>query len=234
MAWSFVQENAASSITSSPSNLSLPGNTTAGNAVFVAVTYRAAFGAPAISVSDDGSNTWTRDVHLEVQNDGTNYKYLDLYSTVVAAPGDEITVTFTSGSPQNGAIAILEYSGLATSSIFDIAASAAGNNSSPASGTTGATAAANELVLAVMGLTENSENQTSFSSSGYTERSSAMAFFDGAIWVADKDSGSAGATHSMSGSLNNTMRWGAITAVYKIAGGGGGPTGNPWYYRAQQ
>lgn len=232
MAWGFVQSVTSPTITATPASLAYSGNTTVGNTLFCAICFRNAFfGVQTVAITDDAGNTWTQDWRIEVQNDGTNYKYAELWSTpctsaLLTASSHKVNATFNF-APSVAIMGLLEYSGLASASRLDVLASNFGSNTSPASGATAATGAANELVLGAMLLSENGSNNTTFSSSGYTTRAFGTHAFVDMIWVGDKDSGSSGATPSMSGTLSalsGTERWAALTAVYKLAGGGGGLT----------
>jgi hypothetical protein len=92
----------------------------------------------------------------------------------VVQSGDGATVTFAPAVPDSCAGGVLEYSGIVTSSPLDQTASntAGGSPTSIATGTTGATAQASELVIVVAGPHANNShpwNLTSWSA-GYTSQ----------------------------------------------------------------
>jgi hypothetical protein len=221
MAWSFVQQNAAKNLNADPFTLSLPAPLTIGNAAFGVITYRGVFVEPVGVFRDvgGGGNTWTRDLHLTIRNDGTFYFFLDVYSTVVTDAVDDFEFDFTAGAPTNGAIAVLEYSGLAESGMFDVSAGAAAESDSPASGATAATAEESELVVGCLGLPE-AELNTGASADGFTQRAAAFGAFESGIWVGDMDSGADGTPQSITfDALTEAAWWGAATLTYKAAGG---------------
>ncbi len=223
MAFAFVQKadtGTAGMGGLSSKALSFSSNTTVGNRLFCAVTYRKGFGGDVTaSVTDSASNSWSSLLKTTILNDGTFFDYVELFSAQGASQvlsSGNVTTTF-SQSLNDGAMAILEYSGLDTSGTpVDVSVGAGGNSSSPASGSTSATNAANELALSVLGL-PNSDVDSSFTASGYTQRVGAFGLFGvGAIWVGEKSSGTSGTTQSASGTLASSINWGLQVVVCKL------------------
>lgn len=193
-----------------------------GDRVIAAFTYRDVFsGALTVdSVSDSLGNTYARDLRTVITEDGTHYRYVETWSAPVTVTGTPtITVNISSGDPNLLEVAAVVYTGLDTSaSPVDVSVGAAGSGTAVASGSTGSTTAANELVLGVIALPSNGGN-SSLTASGYTLRASLLSAFFYGLWVGDKDSGSSSTTHSIASTLGDSSEWGAQAIVYKLSGG---------------
>jgi hypothetical protein len=238
-AWAFVQKadtgtSGFGGSTIGSKALSFGSNTVAGNRAICVVTYRSAFlGNPSpVTMSDSASNTWTKDGQVTIVADGTSYYYAEIWSAQIATQitsAQSITATFNV-NVQNGAMAILEYSGMntAANAVDGTVGTGATTTTSVTTSNTSAAASANELVIAIMG-EPNGASGTAWSSapSGYTARVSAWGQFGpGIVWVGDKNSGSGG-TESETGTLPSTPGGngaGAVVVIYKVVGGGGGGT----------
>lgn len=137
-------------------SVSLPGAATAGDALIVGVvqTGTQAPGGTAVADNQTG-NTYTRDQTGSIT--GTVSSSTALYSAPNIAASGTFTVTYTPPSSRFCGIAISEYSGVATSALFDVGA-AGGSASSSTTYTTSTTAAnttTDAVAVAVVGNDSN-------------------------------------------------------------------------------
>lgn len=136
-----------------------------------------------------------------------------------------ITVTLSNagGFPMNVGLQCAAASGLLTAAPLDVAVPGTGSSSTPSSGATGATAAANELVLGFYG--DYGEGTTITEGAGYTLAGKHAS--DGGKYQAlmeYKDSGSGGSTQTAGVTLSGAVGgWKMFAVVYKITGGAPSP-----------
>lgn len=227
MAWAFVQAPTPASENNGDGILACTfgGTTTLGNRIIVAITFRRQFNDPLTvsSVVDGQSNTYQQDRFQIIIEDGTNQIYMALWSAQITTAGTStVTVTLSGSAMGIHRVAILEVSGLDTTSTpVDVAASAVGNSTSPNSGATAATAAANEVVIGVLGCPMNG-SASAFTPAGWDMRAELIEQYVSLIWVGTKDSGASASTPSLAGTISEAAYWGALCAVYKLAAGAGG------------
>lgn len=229
MAYAFVRATPGALGTgSSTPAIAFSANTAAGNRAILAIATWWDGGTPTASVSDAKNGSW----HLDVSVVGTegSFKFLlALFSVQLASAlltTDNITITLAASVDNNhvgGYAGVLEYSGLSTATNpIDVSATNNGNSTAPSTGTTGATTAANELVLIAFG--DDALNPSWVGGNpptGYTARVDHMGDSTNAdLWVGEKGSGSSGSTQSGSGTLVTSNPWAMLVAVYKLAGAG--------------
>lgn len=219
MAWAFVQATAGTVAAASSATV-LPGvNITAGNRLVavVCVNYNAAGGT--VTVSDSAANVW----FVESSSIETVDSILTVIASapITAGGGTRPTVTATySTTAFNTLVDVLEYSGLITTSGATASDQKQVNNAStattaPVSGTTAATTAANELVLAAWG--EGLGNATAAVGTGTTDRLKTLNLGTIDLVVSDKDSGATG-TQSVAWTTTSEP-YAAAVVVFKLSGG---------------
>lgn len=130
----------------------LPGPTTVGNGLIVIGSYYG-FNPATAGVSDSRGHTWTRD-YLPATTP-INHA---LYSTILTSAGASHAVTFSGGEIIMN-ITVIEVIGLLASGRFDVGVQTNGSaTASPyTTGSTGALAQADEIVIAALGL-DSGEN----------------------------------------------------------------------------
>lgn len=211
MAWAYVSAGSGSNNTGAALTLTFQ---TTGDAVFgIVITNRSSAGA--ITVSDNKSGTWTTDLTVL---DATNGASLAICSAP-NHPNGGVSTVFTPATAQAGgailAFAILEYSGIATASPKDVGVGTSNFGTAPSTGNSGATGAANELVLGAA--YSDGGAQTFGAGSGETSRQNPAVGF----MIEDKDSGSSGTTPASIWTSNQgSVFWIVGEVIYKIAAGG--------------
>jgi hypothetical protein len=225
MAWAHVanDKTALVNVTASSFVVSWTNNTVAGNRAFIIVSHEHTGAVPVISsITDPRGNTWNPDL-VKTFTDGVFNAAIEIWSAQIVTQilsSDSLTVNFSSVF-DSYAWATSEYSGLDTSTTpvdVSISANSGGTASTaPASGSTAATNAANEMVLRVYG--DDGFSDTFSAPPAGTNRASQMSNSSDELWTSDQDSGSSGATPSASGTLTPTAaNWAIATIVYKLAG----------------
>lgn len=144
MAISLVQARSVQATSSvSDQALAFTANVTAGSTIIVCVSafVNAQFAVNACT--DSKGQTYTRD-----QSRSTSSKTVAIFSSPNVAAG-ATTITVTCPSSCFVTVAIFEFSGLATSAIADVGTTNSGSSTSHSTGTTAATAQADELAIAV-------------------------------------------------------------------------------------
>jgi RHS repeat-associated protein len=188
--------------------LSFASNNTAGN--WIAVCVRAGVPGETISVSDSRGNTYQKVDQFNEIIDGDTLAIF--YAENIAGGANTITVTDT--TPATLRIAILEYSGVATSNSLDVTATATGTSVSPNSGS--ATTTANGELL--VGMIMAGSAATFTAGSGYTTEEAVPAEPNTKLMVEDQIQAAAG-TASANASLATSDDWAAALATFKAASG---------------
>ena len=208
MAIAFVQEKAAfgNGTPFASFGVTPDSNVTAGN-LLVAVVYWIFSGTP-ISLSDNQGNTWTAATSAAETG---NYNRVRMYYAIAGSTGS-LTVTFSdSGVPTNETVemVVLEYSGAATSSQPEAAAT-----STVANGTVNViSTSANALIIAAA--TDTASAMTA--GSGYTARYTGSTISYQAV-VDMVDGGAAGShTAEFSGMTGSTAKVGAAFTLAATA-----------------
>jgi hypothetical protein len=187
---------------------------------------------PSISVSDSVNGAWgTADVTItqSVVGLGERQSIFTFPNSAAGTPVITVTVGNTSTNSVNVGLQCAAFSGMVAALPFDVGVAATGTSSTPSSGATSATSAANELVLGCYG--DYGENQTITEGAGYTLAGKHAS--DGGKYEAlmeYKDSGSSGSTPSAGVTLpGSNTGWAMLAAVYKIIGGAAAPVGKSTY-----
>ncbi|HEV2346280.1 MAG TPA: fibronectin type III domain-containing protein [Actinocrinis sp.] len=198
---------------------------TSGNRLIVEVAVWNSQSATTSAVTDSAGNTYTELTHFTA----SDHTEMSVWSAQVnAGGGAAATVTAKATSAADMAVAVLEYSGLATASdasVVDVQAHAIG--SSPASSTTVAsgatppTTAGNELAL---GFYADSGFRDALSAgTGFTQRSNISGASDMELLVEDQAATQGAAPNATFGTGATTV-WLAAALVFKGASSGSTPT----------
>lgn len=188
-----------------------------------ALTNTAGATAPTFTVTDNvNSGSYTQDKTTTFTVLRTNDTRLSVFSLIANASGTPtITVTLSNGGLNNmaGGLQCAAFTGLLTSGQgVDASAAASGSSTSPSSGATSATTAANELVFGAYA--DAGDGGTISVGSGFT----LAGKHDGDThnWqgmMEYKDSGASGSTPAATCSLSAAFSWAMIAVVYQISGG---------------
>ncbi len=164
------------------------------------------------TVSDSNSNTYKQ--ASQIGFTATAVTMAIYYAENIKGGTNTVSVSLSVSGPLR--IAILEYSGVATSSSLDGAVAATNTNSSPNSGNL-TTTVSGDLLLGNIAVT----NTEVFTGTGYTIEES-IAPAPGTKLIAEDQKQTAAGSASASASIGSSDTWGAILAAFKPAGGGGG------------
>ncbi len=204
---------------------------TAGNVLIVGcISNVNTFAAPGITgITDTKGNTYLAAAAASREAAGFTAATDILYAPVTTGGADTLTLTLagTGGGNYGGFCWVREYSGLATSAVFDKAASATASSASATSGATAATVQANELVIGLVGSGTGLASYTA--GTGFGRLVSALGAgsgYDGAM--EDKIVAAAGA-QTATFTIPSSASYACAVATFKdaVAGSGGsaGPTG---------
>src|SRR5947207_5166609 len=138
-----VQHRSRDAGTTTSSALAFPASTTMGH--FIAVVIRAGRSGQVFTVTDSRGNVYQLAVRFDVTGDLPNGSTLGILY-VPAISGGATTVTVSMPTAGTLRFAILEYAGLATTSVLDGATATQGTSAAPSSGTV-TTAANGDLLL---------------------------------------------------------------------------------------
>jgi len=237
-------QSASNHGTSSPLSVTLPGGTTAGNALLIAIGTLEALSNPTVSaITLGGAGTFAsaEGVNIVTGADAEIWYGLDIAGSQTA-----VSISFNAGSGGTAGLTalVMEWSGLATSAGFDQKAGASGSGTSFSSGATGTLGQASEVVIGVIAAAGGSSNTISGPASPWTDLTQVNSSTTVAM-VAGYQVVSSVAGLSYAGTLSNA-KWSSVIATFKAAsssptppapGGGGtasvslGPTGLgvTWY-----
>lgn len=219
MAWSLVASTPASANSgTSPFNLTLGAACVIDDRVVVEAAAFANGSNDAVTgITATFCGTFTKDAETgQITNGSFNTKG-SIWSAPVTSNGTPVLSISWTGSSGGGAASAAAYRGLNTSvgsAAVDVSNTATGSSSAP-SVTTGATSAANELVVG--GFTCD-ENTITFTEAGGSTRRTFQVNAHGDTAIQDKDSGATGAQTS-NGTTNVSSIWGMVAVVYKLAAG---------------
>jgi hypothetical protein len=153
-----VQHASSDAGTTSTALLAFPSNNTTGN--WIGVCIRAGATNESFTVVDSRGNVYRQAIQFSETNNGNSFGIY--YAENVAGGANSIRVSDTATATLR--VAILEYSGVATSGSLDVIAAAQGHSATPTSGLTGSTTASGDLLLGTI-MTANSARFTA--GSGY-------------------------------------------------------------------
>jgi 5-hydroxyisourate hydrolase-like protein (transthyretin family) len=207
---SLVQHTSKDAGTTTTSSLAFVNPNTTGN--WIAVCIRGGWPGEVFTVTDSIGNTYRQAVLSSVNGLGTMGIF---YAENIKGGANTITVSDTTSATWR--VAILEYSGVATSNSLDVAASAQGTSTSPNSGNA-STTANGDLLIGEIG----TKNAASFTvGAGYTIEESVPAEPNSKLIAEDQILSTAGLT-SAGASLGGSDVWGAVLAAFKAASGTAG------------
>lgn len=229
MAWAFVQGagniNDAASTTVT---VTFGSNVTAGNTIVVG---GGGVGYDLSGVTDSLGNTYsgpTNNIYDAAVDTHTGMWYAEN----ITGGACTVTLTFTNAGVTYKRMAVAEYSGLKTSASFDVSAgqnvaSTGTGTDGLSSGNTATSAEANELAVT---FAHGTNAAATFSAgTNYTRRVNGGT---NAYAIGDRNCASTAAYAGLWTS-DTDVRANALVALFKQVAGGA-PSGNPWYYYAQQ
>jgi uncharacterized protein YbbK (DUF523 family) len=207
-----VQHTSTDAGSTTSASLAFVNPNTAGN--WIAVCIRAGSSSSQVfMVTDSNGNTYRSALQLGVTANPITLAIF--YAENIKGGANTITVSDAVSSPLR--IAILEYSGVATSNSLDVTATAQGTSTLPNSGNVTTTTSGDLLLGEVV-----TTNPAVFTvGTGYTIEESVPAEPNTKLIAEDQMQASAGVV-SASASLGASDNWGAGLAAFKAAGGGGG------------
>jgi hypothetical protein len=205
-----VQSNSVAGSGVSSLSASFPSANTAGNLIVAFV--RMSTTSQTVSLSDTAGNLYNTAATQAQSSDGSQIQLL--YAANIKGGANTVTAAFSSTN-NHPFLAIYEYSGLSSSSPLDKTAAAQGSSSTPNSGSTAATASADELVFAGLGLPVSSSATVSPGSGFTLEQQDAIA---NSSRAATEDllataSGNYTGTFALTASAN----WSAVVATFLAA-----------------
>jgi hypothetical protein len=207
-----VQHRSKDAGTTNSSTLAFPSNNTAGN--WIGVCIRAGAVNETFTVTDSRGNTYHKAIQFSETLDGNAFGIY--YAENIAGGANTVTVSGTAVASLR--IAILEYSGVATSGSLDVVAAAQGDSPTPNSGVTATTTANGDLLLGTI-ITANPATFTA--GTGYRIEESVPAEPGTKLIAGDQIQAAAGAA-TASATLGVADFWAAGVAAFKAAAGAGG------------
>jgi hypothetical protein len=161
-----------------------------------------------VTVTDSAGNTYTDAVSQTQTADGSQVHLF--YAKNIAGGANTVTAHF-SGSNGHPWLAVYEYSGLSKTAPLDQKASAQGNSTTPSTGATPTTLAANELAFVGSGLPAGVSG-TARAGSGYTQ-----ALQSTGASRADTETRAVSAAGAYTGTftLSTAANWSAVIATFK-------------------
>jgi hypothetical protein len=202
-----VQSNAVAGSGVSSLSASFPSANTAGNLIVAFV--RMSTTSQTVTLSDTAGNLYSTAVSQAQSSDGSQIQLF--YATNIKGGANTVKATFSSAN-NHPFLAIYEYSGLSTNSPLDKTAAAQGSSSTPSSGSTAATASADELVFAGLGL-PTSSSATVNPGAGYTlEQQDAVA--NNSRAATEDLLAAASSNYAGNFTLNASANWSAVVATF--------------------
>ena len=193
--------------------VTLPQNVVAGNAIMAVGKYRKDAGT--LTFSDNLANTWGNDT--TEPNDIDNGILLGSAKNLTTGGACTITFTMTDTADRMG-ITAMEYSGFTGGAVFDQFNNSTGSSTSPDSGATPTTTAADELLIGGLSIQGIAGTTITWTNS-FTLLAENLA--NGRHSAGDRIVAATGA-YNATATLNNSNGWRMVIATYKASGGGGG------------
>ena len=199
-----VQSSAVEGSSVSSLSRAFPAGNTAGNLIVALV--RMSTTTQTVRVTDSAGNPYTQAVSQVQSADGHQLQIF--YARNVIGGANTVKATF-SGTNAHPWLAIYEYKGLSATSPVDQTAAAQGSGTTPNTGASSTTRAANELVFVGTGLPANTVTATA--GAGYT-----MGLQDTTTARAATESKVVSSTGSYTGTftLSGTSNWSAVLATF--------------------
>jgi hypothetical protein len=207
-----LQQTGKDAGTTTSTSLAFGANNAAGD--WIGVCVRAGALNETITVADARGNTYHRAVQFNQTADG--FTFAIFYAENIIGGANTVTVSDTVSGMLR--IAILEYSGVATSGSLDVIATAQGHSSAPSTGTAVNTTANGDLLLGAV-MTGSPDAITA--GSNFKTEVSVPAQPGSKLIVEDSIQTTAGAVVA-SAALGSADDWGAGMAAFKSSGGTGG------------
>jgi len=201
-----VQRNGRDAGSTSSVALAFPSANVAGH--WIGVCVRAGALNETITVTDSQGNTYRKAFQSNQTGDGDTFALY--YAENIKAGANAVQVAVSSSTTLR--LAILEYSGVATSGSLDVTATAQGSSSSVSTGSV-TTTASGDLLLGVI-MTGSSANF--IAGSGYNIEQGVPGKPNTKLVSEDQVQASAGSV-SVSASLGAADQWGAGLAAFKAA-----------------
>lgn len=233
--WAHVQSDKISAEASSTTiALAYPSNVASGNNLKAAIAWQANSGQTISGCSDSLSQTWTQvGSTVTVTSIGGDWRLavFRFYNTTGGA--NTLTCTFSAASFYR-ALAVGEYSGLATSNALDQTTGNPqvdpGTATDAVTSTSVTTTANNELIYGAA-LSVCGTSATVASGTGYTSRAFTFSGTFLCLRVEDKNLASAGSVAATFTAGDATEDTAAIIATFKEPGGAGGSSGGSMMLR---
>lgn len=208
----------------SSTTVTFTSSVTAGNSVLVVIAsyYSDAVNSPqSFSVSDNKSNTYTRDVNAQGSGGGTGIGAIEYFRCDNVTGGSGFQLTINAGIAAYTVIFVIEYSGLDTTGSFDKSSSKLPQTtgSTYTSNSTATTSTADELLLGIYYTYSTAPTVTPDSPWSSIFESNQNGFIYAGV---SDQTVSATGTYAFTGSVSgNATQDGVAIATYKAAGGGG-------------
>ena len=199
-----VQHAGKDAGTTASTTLAFPSANTAGN--WIAVAVRAGGTNQVVTVTDTRGNLYRKAVQFNVTLDDITLAIF--YAENISGGSNTIQVS----DSQSGILrlAILEYTGVATTNSLDVTAAAQGTSTAPTTGNV-ATTANGDLLIGVI-MTADPASVTA--GTGFTLRDAVPANPSAKLAVEDRVQPAAGSTAGTA-SLGATTSWGAVFAAFR-------------------
>jgi hypothetical protein len=218
LAIAFVQKQTGRAAGSNSFALALGTNVTAGN--FLSACYSVFDAGNPTNTAPTGGGTWATTTAPTAQGEANAF-----INYAMNATGGATTVTVDYGTDFYLAGSVTEFSGLETASALDQQTSNSdGGSSTPTSGNTGATAQADELVLACVSVsaTDSSVGLDTPATTGYTNLHVEQDSLNFMGHASDyKIVAATGAQSAAWGTLDAAYAWSAKIATFKAAAAAG-------------
>lgn len=204
-----VQSNAAEGTAVGSISAGFPSNNTGGNLILAFV--RMSSTSQSIQVTDTSHNVYTDAISQTQTTDGHQIHLF--YAQNIAGGANTVTAAFSAAN-NHPWMAVYEYRGLSTAAPLDRVSGAQGAGTTPNTGTTGTTTAANELVFAGAGF------QNDYAGTIMADPSYAMQQQDAGTSRAANESTLASSSAAYTGTfvLNSSANWSAVIATFRSAG----------------
>lgn len=147
MAFAYVQSTTITSDTNPATSAAFGSSTTVGNMIFVTVVGDGGTTPTITGITDSKGNTYTKITESQI---GSAINMVAFY-TKITTGGSSHTITATwNDAAENVRVVAQEFSGFTANPTVDQVTTASGSSTTPASGVTGTTARANELVIGML------------------------------------------------------------------------------------
>ena len=193
-------------------NVNLVSTPVSGNTLIAVISTRGTSANRVTGITQTGTVTWSR-ASQATNTSGTTTEIW--YAPNVSGAGKVVTITQAS---LRSAAVVIEYSGILDASPLDQTANATGNSTAPVTGTTAATAQANELWIGGMGYISSSPALGSllngFSLVASAQSTRTQASFNAKVYALERLVNPVGAASS-GGTLSASAQWSGVLATFR-------------------